>query len=95
MSSCDPTAVHEHPSSPAAPAPWPNWALTFAGSSRVVHPVLVNGAAGVVVTMNGRPVSVMAFTVTQTRIVAIYGLSDRERLNRLNLVVVAELGRSS
>jgi RNA polymerase sigma-70 factor (ECF subfamily) len=63
-------------------------ALSFAASGRVVHPVLVNGAAGVVVTRSGRPVSVMGFTVTDGRIVAIDALTDRDRLSRLDLAVL-------
>src|SRR5262249_20890199 len=46
-------------------------ALMFAGPSRHALPVLVNGAAGVVITVDGRPVSVMGFTVTGGKIVAI------------------------
>src|SRR5438445_762593 len=34
-------------------------ALMFSGPSRVARPVLVNGAAGVVVFVDGRPVSIM------------------------------------
>jgi RNA polymerase sigma factor (sigma-70 family) len=36
-----------------------------------VHPVLVNGLVGVVVTRNGRPFSIMAFTVVEGKIVEI------------------------
>jgi ketosteroid isomerase-like protein len=62
-------------------------ALMFAGPSRVVHPALVNGAAGVVVTVKGRPVSVMAFTVADGTIVAIDALADAERLSHLDIPV--------
>jgi RNA polymerase sigma-70 factor, ECF subfamily len=60
-------------------------ALMFAGPARVAHPALVNGAAGVVVTVDGRPVSVMGFTVADGRIVEIDSLSDPERLAELDL----------
>jgi len=60
-------------------------AMTFAQLSPYVRPVLVNGAAGVVVTPRGRPFSVMGFTVGGNRIVAIDALSDPERLSRLDL----------
>jgi RNA polymerase sigma factor (sigma-70 family) len=36
-----------------------------------VHPVLVNGLVGVVVTRNGRPFSIMAFTVVEGKIIKI------------------------
>jgi RNA polymerase sigma-70 factor (ECF subfamily) len=64
-------------------------ALMFADPTRALHPVLVNGAAGVVVTVEGRPVAVMGFTVADGRIVAIDALGDPDRLARLDLSVVA------
>jgi RNA polymerase sigma factor (sigma-70 family) len=63
-------------------------ALMFADPSRLVRPALLNGAAGVVVTADGRPVSVMGFTVTDGKIVAIDVLGDPERLSRLDLAVL-------
>ncbi len=60
-------------------------ALMFAGPSRVVHPALVNGAPGVVVTIAGRPVSVMGFTVADGKVAAINALGDPDRLSRLDL----------
>ncbi|MFJ9950487.1 RNA polymerase sigma factor SigJ [Kitasatospora sp. NPDC091207] len=51
-----------------------------------VRPALVNGAAGVVVVgADGRPVSIMAFTVVEGTIVAIDVLADPERLAGLDL----------
>jgi RNA polymerase sigma factor (sigma-70 family) len=60
-------------------------AAMFAATDRVLRPVLVNGAAGVVVTVDGAPISVMAFTVTGGRIVAIDALADPDRLAGLAL----------
>ncbi|MFF0308715.1 RNA polymerase sigma factor SigJ [Streptosporangium sp. NPDC004379] len=60
-------------------------AVTFGRFSPFVRPALVNGAAGVVVAANGRPLAVMAFTVTGGRVAAIDVLSDPDRLNRLDL----------
>jgi RNA polymerase sigma-70 factor (ECF subfamily) len=65
-------------------------ALMFADPSRLVRSASVNGAAGVVVTLEGRPVSVMGFTVAGGRIVAIDTLGDPERLSRLDLTVLDE-----
>lgn len=49
-----------------------------------VRPALVNGAAGVVVAPDGRRVfSVMAFTVTNGKVVQIDALLDPERLEQL------------
>ncbi len=60
-------------------------ALLFADPAREVVPVTVNGAAGVVVLLGGRPVSVMGFTVTGGRVAAIDALGDPDRLGRLDL----------
>ena len=51
----------------------------------ILRPALVNGAAGVVVMINGQPFAVMGFTVTQGQIVEIDCLLDPERLARLDL----------
>jgi RNA polymerase sigma factor (sigma-70 family) len=45
-----------------------------------LHPALVNGAAGVVVTLRGRPVTVMGFTVTRGKIAAIDAIADPDRV---------------
>ena len=63
-------------------------AVTFGRLFPLARPALVNGAAGAVVAADGRPLSVMAFTVTDGRIVAIDVLSDPERLSRLDLAVL-------
>ena len=65
-------------------------ALMFAGPSRTAWPAVVNGAAGVVVTVEGRPVSVMSFTVNDGRVVAIDALGDPERLRTLALDGIAD-----
>jgi hypothetical protein len=58
---------------------------SFADPSRLVRAALVNGAAGVVITADGRPVSVMGFTVSHGKIVEIDAFIDPERLSRLGL----------
>ncbi|MGH3731342.1 MAG: RNA polymerase sigma factor SigJ [Micromonosporaceae bacterium] len=50
-----------------------------------VRPVLINGTAGAVATAHGRVFTVMAFTVTQGKIVAVEVLSDPDRLANLGL----------
>jgi RNA polymerase sigma-70 factor (ECF subfamily) len=52
-----------------------------------VRPALVNGAAGAVVAPQQRVFSVMAFTVTNGKIVQIDVLLDPERLERLGLSI--------
>jgi RNA polymerase sigma-70 factor (ECF subfamily) len=48
-----------------------------------LHPVLVNGAAGVVITLGGQPHVVMAFTVAAQKIVEIDVIADPERVRRV------------
>lgn len=64
-------------------------ALAFsarAGLGLIVRPALVNGVAGIVSWFpDGRPYSVMAFTVVRGKIVEIDVLADPERLVRLDL----------
>ena len=55
-------------------------ATTFADPARVVLPAVVNGGAGVVVTLAGEVVTVMAFTVVEGRVVEIDSLNDPDRL---------------
>jgi RNA polymerase sigma-70 factor (ECF subfamily) len=55
----------------------------------VMHPVLVNGAAGVVGTVDGRAFVVMGFTVANGRIVAVDVVADPERIDRLDLSAIA------
>ncbi|MBF6181626.1 sigma-70 family RNA polymerase sigma factor [Nocardia otitidiscaviarum] len=53
-----------------------------------VHPAIVNGGAGLVNTLDGKPFSIMNFTVVGDRIAAIDLISDRDRLSRLDLTAV-------
>ena len=56
----------------------------------LIKRTLVNGAAGVVVFVGGRPFSVMGFTVTAGKIVAIDILADPARLRHLDLAVLSD-----
>jgi RNA polymerase sigma-70 factor (ECF subfamily) len=49
-------------------------------SGTLAHPVLVDGFPGVLVTVDGHPVTVMAFTVADGAITAIRMLTDPDRL---------------
>ncbi len=60
-------------------------AQTFAHLAPFVRQVLVNGVPGVVVAPQGRPFSVLAFTVAGGQIAAIDALADPDRLERLEL----------
>ncbi|HEV8582148.1 MAG TPA: RNA polymerase sigma factor SigJ [Thermoanaerobaculia bacterium] len=61
-------------------------ALTFARLAQSARGVLVNGAPGIVSWLpDGRPLSVMGFTVARGKIVAIDILADPARLRQLDL----------
>jgi RNA polymerase sigma factor (sigma-70 family) len=55
-----------------------------------LHPALVNGAAGVVVTVGGRPFAVLGFTVTDGKIVEIDAIADTERVRRIAAAVLSD-----
>jgi RNA polymerase sigma-70 factor (ECF subfamily) len=63
-------------------------AIAFAQPAAALRPVLVNGVAGVVAVLDGVPQSVMGFTVTDGRIVAIDVLADPDRLRDLDLSAI-------
>jgi RNA polymerase sigma-70 factor (ECF subfamily) len=54
-----------------------------ANAAAVIHPVLVNGAAGVVITLDGRPLALMGFTVVDGKIVEVDVIVDPDRIARL------------
>jgi RNA polymerase sigma-70 factor (ECF subfamily) len=55
-----------------------------------LHPALVNGAPAAVITRNGRPFSVLAFTVAGGKIVQIDGIRDPDRVRRVAATVLTE-----
>ena len=62
----------------------------FAGArfAQVALPALINGAAGVVAAADGRPISVVAFTITNGKIVAIDITDDPDRIAELDLTIL-------
>lgn len=52
-----------------------------------VHPVLVNGTAGAVLTHEGRPVALLGFSIAAGRVTEIDAITDPDRLSRLDLPV--------
>jgi RNA polymerase sigma factor (sigma-70 family) len=63
-------------------------ALIAAFPDAQLHPALVNGAAGVVVTVRGRPFAVLGFTVTDGKIVEIDAIADPDRVRRIAAAVL-------
>ncbi len=63
-------------------------AVRFALPHADLHPALVNGGVGVVVTVKGRAFSVTGFTVAGDRIVEIDAIMDPERVRRTAAAVL-------
>jgi RNA polymerase sigma-70 factor (ECF subfamily) len=62
---------------------------SFARPGVQVHPAVVNGGAGVVVTVYGQPIVVMGFTIAEDKIFEIDSIADPERVGRIAATVVA------
>jgi RNA polymerase sigma factor (sigma-70 family) len=54
-----------------------------------VHPALVNGAAGVVISVRGRPLTVIGFTVADGRIVEMDAVADPERARKAAAAILS------
>jgi RNA polymerase sigma factor (sigma-70 family) len=57
-----------------------------------VHPALVNGAAGAVITMRGKPFSVLAFGIVGGQITEIDAIGDPERVARVTADFLGSTG---
>jgi RNA polymerase sigma factor (sigma-70 family) len=55
-----------------------------------LRPALVNGAAGVVATVRGRPITVISFTVAGGRIAEIDAIADPDRIRRITAAAVPD-----
>jgi RNA polymerase sigma factor (sigma-70 family) len=60
-----------------------------ANPAALLHPALINGAAGVVITLDGQPYLVMAFTVVNEQVVALDLIADPERVRRVASAVLS------
>jgi RNA polymerase sigma-70 factor (ECF subfamily) len=65
-------------------------ALLGARPDSVLHPALINGVAGVVITIRGRPIALMAFTVTGSTIAEIDAIADPARVRTAAAAVLGE-----
>jgi RNA polymerase sigma-70 factor (ECF subfamily) len=63
-------------------------AMMFALPAAELRPVLINGAAGVVVLVGDQPVSVMGFTVSDGRVAEIDAIADPDRVRRIAAAVL-------
>ncbi|WP_018349626.1 sigma-70 family RNA polymerase sigma factor [Longispora albida] len=58
-------------------------ALMFSKLADTAAPVLIGGLAGILASVDGRPFSLMAFTVRDGRIAEIHSITDPERITAL------------
>jgi RNA polymerase sigma factor (sigma-70 family) len=63
-------------------------AFPFTRIARVTLPALINGAAGLVTAADGRPITLVAFTITGAKIVAIDWIDDPRRIAEAELVIL-------
>jgi RNA polymerase sigma-70 factor (ECF subfamily) len=63
-------------------------AITGLRYAQVTLPALINGAVGVIQAAEGRPISVMAFTITGAKIVAIDLVDDPGRIAEADLAIL-------
>jgi RNA polymerase sigma factor (sigma-70 family) len=71
-----------------------NQALIGALPGAELHPALINGMAGVVITVHGRPFAVMGFTVAHGKIVEIDAIADPARVETIAAAVLDDEGHS-
>jgi hypothetical protein len=69
-------------------------ARTFAGQARAARLILVDGLAGMVWSLRGRPQVAFEFTVRGGRVAGIEMLGDPETLGVLDLEPVRPRGRA-
>ena len=60
----------------------------FVRSAVELLPTLVNGSAGVVVTLDGQPMTAMGFSVAEGKIVEIDAIADPDRVRRIAAAVL-------
>ena len=61
----------------------------YAGPDREVRIAAINGAAGAVIFVAGRPASIMGFVVRDGRVTAIDVLADPQRIARIDVSAVS------
>jgi RNA polymerase sigma-70 factor (ECF subfamily) len=68
-------------------------AITGLRFAQVTLPALINGAVGVIQAAEGRPISLMAFTITGAKVVAIDLIDDPGRIAEADLAILGALTR--
>ena len=69
-------------------------AFPFTRIAQITLPALINGAAGVVTAADGRPITLVAFTITGAKIVAIDLIDDPRRITEADLAILGRFHQS-
>jgi hypothetical protein len=64
-------------------------AFPFTRIAQVILPALIDGAAGVVTAADGRPITLVGFTIAGAKIVAIDLVDDPRRIAQADLAILA------
>jgi len=93
----DPDVVVRMDAAPGAPREFrgaANWArgatAAFSRFARFVHPAVINGTAGLVFAPGGKLSRALTFTVANGKIAQVEIITDRDRLQQLDLSVLDE-----
>jgi RNA polymerase sigma factor (sigma-70 family) len=63
-------------------------AFPFTRIAKIILPALINGGAGLVTAADGRPVTLVGFTITDAKIVAIDLIDDPRRITEADLAIL-------
>jgi RNA polymerase sigma factor (sigma-70 family) len=63
-------------------------AFPFTRTAQVTLPALIDGAAGVITAADGKPITIIAFTITGAKIVAIDVIDDPRRIVTADLAIL-------
>lgn len=69
---------------------WARGAVAFSNLAQFVQPALVNGAAGLVFAPRGRLSRALTFTIVNGKIAEVEVITDRQRLQQLDLSVLTD-----
>jgi RNA polymerase sigma factor (sigma-70 family) len=67
-------------------------AFPFTRIAQVTLPAVINGAAGIVMAADGRPITVVVFAITGAKIAAIDLIDDPRRIAEADLAVLGRVG---
>lgn len=63
-------------------------AFPFTRIAKVILPAVINGGTGLVTATDGRPVTLVTFTITDTKIAAIDLIDDPRRITKADLAIL-------